>query len=83
MAVAALALAAPGTAGAQVLPRPVTPEPATPDLIDRAQERGAIDLERASLLRVYALNRDPRLPEAYESNRPWRGTLLLLPVHAT
>ncbi len=73
---AAAALAAPTAASGQILSSPLTPRPATPDLIDRAQERGTIDLERASLYRVYALSDDPRLPAAYESTRPWRGTLL-------
>jgi len=72
----AISLVAAAPASAQLLSAPVTTEAATPDLIDRAEERGAIDLERASLLRLYALRGDPRLPEAYESNRPWRGTIL-------
>ena len=76
----AISLVAAAPASAQLVSAPVTPEPATPDLIDRAEDSGAIDLERASLLRVYALSGDPRLPEAYESNRPWRGTMLLLQV---
>jgi hypothetical protein len=72
----AISLVAAGPASAQLISAPVTPEPATPDLIDRAEDSGAIDLERASLYRVYALSGDPRLPAAYESNRPWRGTQL-------
>ena len=52
------------------------PEPATPALIDRALEAGTIDNERANQLRVYALTNDPRLPAAYESDTPWRGTAL-------
>ena len=61
------------------LPMPAhaqAPEPATPELIERALDRGAIDSERANLLRVYALSADSRLPEAYRSRTPWRGTLL-------
>ena len=60
------------------MPTTASAQPATPDLIERAAESGAIDNERANLLRVYALTNDPRLPEAYESDTPWRGTLLKL-----
>jgi hypothetical protein len=52
------------------------PEPATPELIDRAVDRGTIDDRRANVLRVYALRGDSRLPAAYKSDTPWRGTLL-------
>ena len=45
-------------------------------LIDRALEAGAIGDARANLLRVYALTNDSRLPAAYESDTPWRGTAL-------
>ena len=51
-------------------------EPATPELIDRALASGAIDNERANVLRVYALTNDPRLPAAFRSDTPWRGTAL-------
>ena len=74
----AISLVAAAPASGQLTSAPVTPEPATPSLIDRAEESGAIDLERASLLRLYALRGDPRLPEAYESNGPWRGTMVAL-----
>ena len=60
----------PPTAAAQ------PPEPATPALIDRALASGAIGDARANLLRVYALTNDSRLPAAYESDTPWRGTAL-------
>lgn len=61
----------PASAAAQVN------KPSTPKLIERAQERGAIGLERANLLRVYALRGDPRLPAAYQSSTPWRGTMVI------
>ncbi|MEK6228905.1 MAG: hypothetical protein AABM31_06220 [Actinomycetota bacterium] len=51
-------------------------EPSSPDLIERAEDSGAIDLERANLYRLYALSGDSRLPDAYQSSTPWRGTLL-------
>jgi len=74
----AISLVAAAPASAQLLSAPVTTKAATPDLIDRAEERGAIDLETANLYRAYALRGDDRLPEAYESGASWRGTLPLL-----
>ena len=58
------------------LPATAVAQPATPALIDRAVASGAIDEERADALRVYALTNDPRLPAAYRSDTPWRGTAL-------
>lgn len=72
------ALAAPAAAAPLVDGPSALPEPPTPELIDRAQERGAISLERATLLRVYALTGDERLPDAYESDAPFDGTPLLI-----
>ena len=74
-----LTLLVPATAGAQQ-PAPAVglPAPSTPDLIDRAQEAGRIDNERANLYRVYALKNDSRLPAAYESDTPFDGTVELL-----
>ena len=69
-----MALLASAPAAAQQPPQ-ADASPATPDLIEQAEERGAIDFERANLYRLYALNGDPRLPAAYESEIPWRGTL--------
>ena len=71
-----LAAGAGAPAQAQILSAPIATKPATPDLIERAEDRNAIDLERASLYRVYALSGDSRLPAAYRSTRPWRGTLV-------
>jgi len=70
----------PGAAVAQQLAPggSALPEPSSPALIDRAQETGRIDNERANLYRVYALKGDSRLPAAYESSRPFDGTLELL-----
>jgi len=74
-----VALLVPAAAGAQQLAPGGTglPEPSSPDLIDRAQEVGTIDNERANLYRVYALTNDARLPAAYESSTPFDGTLEL------
>ncbi len=58
------------------------PEPTTPVLIDRAQEAGTLSLERANLLRVYALTGDDRLPAIYESDTPADGTLLVRRLQA-
>ncbi|MEK6228904.1 MAG: hypothetical protein AABM31_06215 [Actinomycetota bacterium] len=78
LAATVVALLVPGAAGAQQLaPAGGLPEPASPDLIDRAQEAGRIDNETANLYRVYALKGDSRLPAAYESNTPFDGTLEL------
>lgn len=54
------------------------PAPPTPELIDQAQEDGEITLERATQLRVRALGRGSDLPERFESETPYDGTLTLL-----
>jgi hypothetical protein len=72
--VAALAvLALPASAAAA--------RPATPELIQAAQQRGTISAEKATLLRAYALAAPRKLPAAYRSATPWDGTLTLLRVH--
>jgi hypothetical protein len=55
--------------------------PATPELIEAAQQRGTVSPEQATLLRAYALAAPRKLPAAYRSNTPWDGTLTLLRVH--
>jgi hypothetical protein len=52
--------------------------PATPVLIERARGRGAISGYKANLYLAYALAKPGRLPEAFRSDTPWRGTLPLL-----
>jgi len=53
------------------------PELASPALIDQAQDRGALSLERANLYRVYALTGDDRLPAAYDSDVHADATFLV------
>lgn len=67
-----------GSSSLGVLPAP-DPGPATPELIAKALDAGRIDLARATELRVDAL-RGESLPEAYQSETPWEGTLVLLEV---
>lgn len=50
---------------------------ATPRLIEKARAAGAIDEETEALYLAYALRAPERLPEAYRSKAPWRGTLPL------
>lgn len=50
---------------------------ATPQLIEEARASGAIDDDTAALYLAYALRAPDRLPEAYRSDVPWRGTLPL------
>lgn len=45
-------------------------------LIDQAQDKGTLSLERANLYRVYVLTGDDRLPAAYESDTPADATFL-------
>jgi hypothetical protein len=55
--------------------------PSTPDLIERARDRGEISRYRADLYLAYALGRPDKLPRAFASDTPWRGTLPLLELH--
>ncbi|MDQ5809014.1 MAG: hypothetical protein M3320_10085, partial [Actinomycetota bacterium] len=66
---ASLALAAP--AGAQA------PRPATPELIDRAVERGTISKAEGLRLLARALLRPNTIPGQYVSWTPWDGTFPL------
>ena len=78
LALAALALVVlPASAEGQ------PPERPTPALIERALDSGRIDLERANLLRLYALRGDPRLPAEYRGDRPWDGTLTVRSINRT
>jgi Calx-beta domain len=54
------------------------PQLATPDLLDRAVDRGEVRRARADLYLIYALSGDTRLPARYRSDVPWDGTLPLL-----
>jgi hypothetical protein len=55
-------------------------EPATPELIQRAEDGGQLDRSRADLFRAYAVAAPERLPAAFRSEAPWDGTLTLLQV---
>lgn len=77
-ALAALSLIAASPAAAAPLiddPGPL-PEASSPVLIDQAQDKGTLSLERANLYRVYVLTGDDRLPAAYESDTPADATFL-------
>jgi hypothetical protein len=54
------------------------PAGSTPALIDAALRRGDIDRATADRYLAYAVGRPARLPAAYRSSVPWRGTLPLL-----
>jgi len=47
----------------------------TPQLIERAEARGEIGTRQASLYLAYALAAPDKVPAAYRSDVPWRGTL--------
>ncbi|MQB01032.1 MAG: hypothetical protein GEU78_12180 [Actinobacteria bacterium] len=75
------ALAAPissATASPPLAPPTPTQRVATPVLIDEARRGGQISRFRADLYLAYALAAPGRLPAAYRSEAPWRGTLPLL-----
>ncbi len=78
----ALALLLPGDASvAQTgVPRvsSLAPAGSTPSLIEDAVARGEIDRATADRYLAYALLDTGRLPAAYRSSVPWRGTLPLL-----
>ncbi|MGH2661891.1 MAG: hypothetical protein ACRDH8_03590 [Actinomycetota bacterium] len=71
-----------GVTAAGLLAAPAAPAGparlATPDLIERAVERGSIDRETGALYLAYALLDHERLPAGYRSEVPWDGTLPLL-----
>jgi hypothetical protein len=54
--------------------------PATPELIQRAEDAGQLGRSRADLFRAYAIAAPERLPAAFRSDAPWDGTLTLLQV---
>jgi hypothetical protein len=54
------------------------PAGSTPALIDAAFRSGDIDRATADRYLAYAIGRPARLPAAYRSSVPWRGTLPLL-----
>lgn len=59
--------------------RPATAAVAsTPELLDRAIAAGELAPDTAARYLAYALGDPSRLPEAYRSEAPWRGTLPLL-----
>ena len=74
---ASLLFAALLLAGAPALARA---KPATPELIERAEQGGQLGRSRADLYRAYALAAPERLPAAFRSAAPWDGTLTLLEV---
>ena len=63
-----------GTAAAAE-PGPKLP---TPALIERAVSKGRISQKRAHLYLAYAFGRPGKLPDAYQSDVPWEGTVPLL-----
>jgi hypothetical protein len=50
----------------------------TPQLLNRAVADGSLSRVQADRYLLYALGGDDRLPAAYRSTAPWRGTLPLL-----
>jgi hypothetical protein len=66
----------PGSSGASA--GGAGPRLATPDLLDRAVDRGEVGRARADLLLIHALSGDTRLPARFRSDVPWDGTLPLL-----
>jgi hypothetical protein len=73
----AVALALPAGAAAAA----AATKPATPELIEQAQQRGEVDGARATQLRAYALAAPEKLPSRYRSKAPWDGTLTLRRIH--
>lgn len=83
----ALALVAVAALAAPLVPRAVvhageTPvanaSPTTPELIERAVERGEISEARGALFLAWAFTAPGRVPDDYVSSTPWSGTLPLL-----
>ena len=58
-------------------------EPATPDLIASAVDRGEITESQGALFLSYAFTAPEQVPEAYRSSTPWSGTLPLLELKRT
>jgi hypothetical protein len=58
-------------------------EPATPDLIASAVDRGEITEAQGALFLSYAFTAPDQVPEAYRSSTPWSGTLPLLELKRT
>ena len=69
-------------AGAQTSATDVV-EPATPDLISSAVDRGEITEAQGALFLSYAFTAPDQVPEAYRSSTPWSGTLPLLELKRT
>ena len=69
-------------AGAQTTATAVV-EPATPDLIASAVDRGEITEAQGALFLSYAFTAPNQVPEAYRSSTPWSGTLPLLELKRT
>ncbi len=55
----------------------------TPELLARAAARGELDSSTAKLYLAYALAEPARLPRAFRSPAPWRGTLPLLNLRSS
>jgi hypothetical protein len=60
-----------------------SPEPATPQLIEAAVERGEITEAQGALYLSYAFSDPSALPAAYRSLTPWDGTVPLLELQRT
>jgi hypothetical protein len=74
---------------AEAAPRPATHPRvgagvrSTPELLARAAARGELDSSTAKLYLAYALAEPARLPRAFRSPAPWRGTLPLLNLRSS
>jgi hypothetical protein len=77
----ALLMAGSGIGAVPVAAAPPEAPPAglsTPQLIERAVQRGEVSRARGDLYLAFALADHRRLPERFQSDVPWRGTLPLL-----
>ncbi|HVE91715.1 MAG TPA: hypothetical protein VNE62_05385 [Actinomycetota bacterium] len=73
-----LAAVVPASASAQRLPVAPAQVLTTPQLIERAVESGTVDRYTADLYLAYAIAAPTKLPPAFMSAAPWKGTLPLL-----
>jgi hypothetical protein len=72
-----LVIAPSGSAGGAEDPS----RPSTPRLLNRAVADGSVSRTQADRYLLYALGGDDRLPPAFRSSAPWRGTVPLLQLH--
>jgi hypothetical protein len=67
----------------QTGPSGATTTPSSPELIDQAVREGTLNPSTGALYLAYAIGAPGKLPRAYRSRTPWRGTLPLLEVQRT